>query len=100
MAIIAIHPGEHLAEELRELGMSAAELARKLNVPTNRVTSILNGQRAITGDTALRLGHFFGMSPEFWLNLQSLYELRLAQKKGGKAINGLPTLKHRDRVPA
>ena len=100
MAIIAIHPGEHLAEELRELGMSAAELARKLDVPTNRVTGILNGQRAITGNTALRLGHFFGMSPEFWLNLQSLYELRLAQKKAGKSINGLPKLKHPERVPA
>jgi len=87
MAAMAIHPGEHLAEELKELGMSAAELARKLEVPTNRITSILNGQRAITGDTALRLSHFFGTSPEFWLNLQSLYELRVAQKKVGKAIN-------------
>jgi addiction module HigA family antidote len=100
MAAMAIHPGEHLAEELKELGMSAAELARKLEVPTNRITSILNGQRAITGDTALRLSHFFGTSPEFWLNLQSLYELRVAQKKVGKAINGLPRLKHRERVPA
>ena len=60
MAIDAIHPGEHLAEELEELGMSAAELARRLDVPTNRVTEILNGRRAITGDTALRLAHFFG----------------------------------------
>jgi addiction module HigA family antidote len=93
MAGITIHPGEHLAEELRELGMSAAELARKLDVPTNRITGILNGQRAITGDTALRLGHFFGMSPEFWLNLQSLYELRVAQKRAGGAINALPRLK-------
>jgi addiction module HigA family antidote len=92
MVAIAIHPGEHLAEELRELGMSAAELARKLDVPTNRITGILNGQRAITGDTALRLGHFFGMSPEFWLNLQSLYELRVAQKKIGKSIKALPRL--------
>ena len=93
MAIIAIHPGEHLAEELEELGMSAAELARQLKVPTNRITEILNGQRAITGDTALRLGHFFGTSPEFWLNLQSLYELRLAKQKVGKSIRILPTLK-------
>jgi addiction module HigA family antidote len=74
-----IHPGEHLIEELRELEMSAAELARRLDVPTNRVTGILNGQRAITGDTALRLAHFFGTSAEFWLNLQNLYALRLAQ---------------------
>jgi addiction module HigA family antidote len=95
MALTAIHPGEHLAEELKELGMSAAELARRLDVPTNRVTAILNGQRAITGDTALRLGHFFGTSPEFWLNLQSLYELRLAQQKVGRSIRALPTLKRR-----
>jgi len=93
VAIIAIHPGEHLAEELGELGMSAAELARQLEVPTNRITGILNGQRAITGDTALRLGHFFGTSPAFWLNLQSLYELRLAEQKVGKSIRILPTLK-------
>ena len=79
MARIAIHPGEHLGEELEALKMSAAELARRLHVPTNRVTGILNGQRAITGDTALRLAHFFGTSAEFWLNLQSLYELRLAE---------------------
>jgi addiction module HigA family antidote len=59
MSVTAIHPGEHLVEELKELGMSAAELARKLDVPTNRVTGILNGQRAVTGDTALRLAHFF-----------------------------------------
>jgi addiction module HigA family antidote len=100
MALTAIHPGEHLAEELKELGMSAAELARKLDVPTNRVTGILNGQRAVTGDTALRLGHFFGTTPEFWLNLQSLFELRLAQKKAGKAIDRLPTLKRSDHVHA
>jgi addiction module HigA family antidote len=97
MAVTAIHPGEHLGEELRELGLSAAELARRLNVPTNRITGILNGQRTVTGDTALRLAHFFGTSPEFWLNLQSLYELRLAQKKVGKSIKGLPRLK---RIPA
>jgi len=76
----AIHPGKHLAEELKELGMSAAELARKLDVPASRMTGILNGQRAITGDTALRLGHFFGTSAQFWLNLQSLFELRVGQK--------------------
>jgi addiction module HigA family antidote len=99
MGLIAIHPGEHLAEELKVLGMSASELARKLEVPTNRITGILNGQRAITGDTALRLAHFFGTSAEFWLNLQSLYELRVAQKKVGKSIKALPRLKHRERVP-
>jgi len=93
MAITAIHPGEHLAEELEALAMSAAELARQLKVPTNRITEILNGQRSITGDTALRLGHFFGTSAEFWLNLQSLYDLRLAEQKAGKSIRILPTLK-------
>lgn len=89
----AIHPGEHLAEELEMLSMSAASLARQLGVPTNRVTEILNGQRAITGDTALRLAHFFGTSAEFWLNLQSLYDLRVAEQKAGKSIKTLPTLK-------
>jgi antitoxin HigA-1 len=90
MAVIAIHPGEHLAEELTALEMSAAELARNLNVPTNRVTQILNGQRAITGDTALRLAHYFGTTPEFWLNLQSLYDLRVARQKSESAIRKLP----------
>jgi antitoxin HigA-1 len=98
MAVIAIHPGEHLAEELQSLDMSAAELARQLDVPTNRITQILNGTRAITGDTALRLAHFFGTSAEFWLNLQSLYDLRLAQRKSGKSIKALPTLKRREPI--
>ena len=92
MSVDAIHPGEHLAEELRELEMSAAELARRLHVPTNRITEILNGRRAITGDTALRLAHFFGTSAGLWLNLQSLYEIRLAERKSGKSIRSLPTL--------
>ncbi len=100
MPITAIHPGDHLAEELETLNLSAAELARQLKVPTNRITGILNGQRAITGDTALRLGHFFGTSAEFWLNLQSLYELRLAEKKAWRSIKVLPTLKRRAQTPA
>ena len=100
MALTAIHPGEHLAEELKELDMSAAELARKLAVPTNRITGILNGRRAITGDTALRLAHFFGTSAEFWLNLQSLYELRMAERKVGKLIKALPKRNHPTRIPA
>jgi addiction module HigA family antidote len=100
MAVTALHPGEHLAEELKALDMSAAELARQLDVPTNRITQILNGTRAITGDTALRLAHFFGTSAEFWLNLQSLYEIRLAQAKAGKSIKALPTLKRSDLVHA
>jgi addiction module HigA family antidote len=73
--------------------MSAAALARQIKVPTNRITGILNGQRGITGDTALRLGQFFGTSAEFWLNLQKLYELRLAERKAGRAIRALPTLR-------
>jgi addiction module HigA family antidote len=93
MAITAIHPGEHLALELGELGMSAAALARQLKVPTNRITEILNGRRAITGDTALRLAHFFGTTAEFWLNLQNLYEIRIAEQRLGKSIRALPTLK-------
>ena len=100
MASRAIHPGEHLAEELGALDMSAAELARRLRVPTNRVTAILNGQRAISGDTALRLAHFFGTSPQFWLSLQSLYEIRLAEEKSGKAIRKLPSLKRVEEVHA
>lgn len=92
MVRTAIHPGEHLAEQLEELGLSAAALARHIRVPTNRVTQILNGQRAVTGDTALRLGHFFGTSPEFWMNLQKLYELRIAERGSGRAVRALPTL--------
>lgn len=95
MARHATHPGEHLAEQLEALDMSAAELARQLRVPTNRITHILNGQRAITGDTALRLGHFFGTSAEFWLNLQKIYELRVAERESGPDIKGLPRLRDR-----
>ena len=94
MSLPPIHPGEHLALELGELGMSAAEVARQLEVPTNRITEILNRRRSITGDTALRLAHFFGTTAEFWLNLQSLYEIRMAERKLGKSIKALPTLKH------
>lgn len=80
--------------------MSASELARKLDVPANRITGILNGHRAITGDTALRLSHFFGTSPGFWLNLQSLYEIRIAQKTAGRSIKSLPTLKRPEHAHA
>lgn len=93
MARIPIHPGEILQEELELLGMSAAELARQLHIPTNRITGILNEQRAITADTALRLGHWFGTSAEMWLNLQKLYELRLAEQEKGAEIKKLPKRK-------
>jgi addiction module HigA family antidote len=95
---LAIHPGEHLAEELKELDMSAAALARQLKVPTNRITQILNRSRDITADTALRLGHFFGTSAEFWVNLQSLYDLRIAQQESGRTIQALPTLKRMNAI--
>ena len=95
-----IHPGETLREDLEALGMSAAELARRIEVPVNRITEILNGRRAVTGDTALRLGRFFGTSGEFWLNLQKLYELRLAERKNGAEIARLPPLDDDDRLRA
>jgi antitoxin HigA-1 len=85
-----VHPGEVLAEELEELGVSASELARQIRVPANRISQILAGKRSVTGDTALRLGHWFGMSPAFWLNLQSLYELRCANQAAGREIAKLP----------
>jgi addiction module HigA family antidote len=85
-----VHPGEHLAEELRELGITAAELSRQIDVPVNRITGIIHGQRGITADTALRLAHWFGTSPQFWMNLQQLYELRLAESEVGAKIAALP----------
>jgi addiction module HigA family antidote len=84
-----IHPGEHLAEELRELDISARELARELKVPVTRVTEILRGRRGISGDTALRLGHYFGVSPDFWMNLQKLYELDLARQQIGDGLTAI-----------
>ncbi|HKU64205.1 MAG TPA: HigA family addiction module antitoxin [Rhizomicrobium sp.] len=93
MARTPIHPGEILREELEVLGMTAAEFARQLNVPTNRITGILNEKRAVTADTALRLGHWFGTSADMWLNLQKLYELRLAENKKGAEIRKLPKRK-------
>ena len=95
-----IHPGETLRKDLEETGMSAAELARRIEVPVNRITETLNGRRAITGDTALRLAHFFGTSGEFWLNLQMLYELRLAEEENGAEIARLPLLDNDNRLYA
>ena len=100
MARTPIHPGEHLAEELKELGISAAELARQIEVPVNRITEIINAQRGVTADTALRLGHWFGTTPDYWLNLQKLYELRLAQRDVGDRLAKLPTLSDRKRKGA
>ena len=86
-----IHPGVILADELESLGVTATALARAIAVPPNRISQIVQGKRAVTGDTALRLGHWFGMSPQFWLNLQSQYDLRVAEVQSGKAVAKLPT---------
>jgi antitoxin HigA-1 len=96
MARPAIHPGEILADELNELEMSAAELARTLHVPTNRITQILAGKRGITADTALRLGQWLGTGPELWINLQKAYELRLADQAKGEEIKR--TIRRRNHV--
>ena len=81
-----VHPGEILADELAELGTTANALAKALVVPANRVTAILHGQRGITADTALRLSRYFGTTPQFWLNLQKSFELRLAETRSGQKI--------------
>jgi addiction module HigA family antidote len=81
-----IHPGEILADELAELQISAAALGRELHVPANRITQILSGKRAVTANTALRLGHWLGTGPEFWLNLQTSYELRQVELESGPEI--------------
>ncbi len=86
----AIHPGEILAEELQEAGVSPTELARQVDVPANRISEIIRGRRGITGDTALRLGHWFGTAPQFWINLQTAYDLRTAAERAGAAIEKLP----------
>ncbi len=90
MARILIHPGEHLADELEALDISANELAKELGVPTNRLTQIMAGKRGISGDTALRLGKWFGTGPDIWMNLQKNYELRLAAQEIGDALKKIP----------
>ncbi len=90
MLMRSVHPGEVLKAELDELGITPTELARCICVPPNRISQIIAGKRAVTGDTALRLGHWFGVEPQFWLNLQSAYDLRLAHEKAGQAIARLP----------
>lgn len=90
MTRLLIHPGEHLADELQALGMSANQLAKELGVPTNRITEIIRGKRGISGDTALRLGRWFGTGPEIWMNLQKNYELRQAAQEMGEALEKIP----------
>jgi len=97
MSRTPIHPGEILSDELQEIGIASTALARQLRVPENRITQIVAGKRSITADTALRLGKWFGTTPEFWLNLQKSYELRLAEIELGKEIDTIPT---RDTEPA
>ena len=87
----AVHPGEVLGEELKELGIGPTEFARQIDVPPNRVGQIVAGRRSVTGDTALRIGHWLGTDPQFWLNLQSQYDLVRAAEASGAAIRDLPT---------
>ncbi len=93
-----IHPGSFLKEELEECGILPAHLAEAIAVPKNRISEIVNGRRGITGDTALRLGHYFGTGEKVWMNLQSEYELALARQSAGGDIAALPTLQ--DNSPA
>jgi addiction module HigA family antidote len=87
MAREPIHPGEILADELTELGISAAELARQIKVPANRISQIISGKRSITADTALRLGKWFGTGPKIWLNLQQAYDLDVATLEMGSDLD-------------
>lgn len=87
----SVHPGDVLAEELKALGVTPTELARQIAVPPNRISQIIHGKRAITGDTALRLAHWFGTDPKFWMDLQSAHDVRLAQEQAGREIAALPT---------
>ena len=87
----AVHPGEILKDELEERGVSPASFARQIDVPANRISQIIAGKRAVTGDSALRFGHWFGMDPQFWLNLQAQYELAVAEWSVGAKIRALPT---------
>jgi addiction module HigA family antidote len=100
MARPAIHPGEILADELNELRITPTELSRQISVPPNRISQIIQGKRAITGDTALRLGHWFQTSPQFWLDLQSAYDLRIANDEIGLEVAALPTKLTRRRTGA
>lgn len=90
MLVRAVHPGEILKDELDELGVTPTELARQIDVPPNRISRIIAGKRAVTGDTALRFCHWFGTDPQFWLNLQSAYDIRVAAEKSGREIARLP----------
>jgi len=100
MARTAIHPGEHLKDELASLGISAAELARQIEVPTNRITGILNGERSLTAATAVRPAYWFGTSADFGLNLQKTYDLRVAERALAKTLPRLKRLSRGERPVA
>ena len=87
----AVHPGLILKDELNELAITPTEFARQIEVPANRVSQIIAGKRSVTGDTALRFGHWFGTNPQFWLNLQSQFDLAVAYQEMGDDIRHLPT---------
>jgi len=87
----AAHPGKILKDELDEIGITPTELARQIDVPANRMSQIINAKRSITGDTALRLGHWFKTDPQFWMNLQAQFDLVSADREVGGAIKSLPT---------
>ena len=90
MFMRAVHPGEVLKDELDGLGITPTEFARQIDVPANRISQIIAGKRSVTGDTALRFGHWFGTDPQFWLNLQGAYEIRIAEERAGREIARLP----------
>ena len=87
-----VHPGEILKDELAELGVSQTTFARQIAVPPNRISQIIAGKRSVTGDTALRLGHWFGVDPQFWLNLQTQFDLVTAERRAEAAVRALPTI--------
>ena len=91
MFMRAVHPGAVLKDELEELRITPTEFARQIDVPANRVSQIIAGKRGITGDTALRFGHWFGTDPQLWLNLQAQWDLVQAEQETGEAIRHLPT---------
>ena len=95
MLMRVVHPGEVLREELTEMGVSPTTFARQIDVPPNRVSQIIAGKRSVTGDTALRFGHWFGVEPQFWLNLQAQFDLVVADRRVGQAVRNLPTAAQR-----
>lgn len=97
MSRTPIHPGEILGDELRELGLSHETLARDIGVSGSTVSRVVAGKQAITADMALRLAHWFGSSPELWINLQTQYDLRVAEARIGESVKHLPT--RPDRAP-